>query len=100
MLAFDIHEVSLLTILYPEGFDCVTGRSDMICDICAICGKLIVIRAMYVMWAGRHYVMGRKAIMLWAGRSAWVGPEGLPSRDGSPLRLMGRKVRAWKGVCA
>ena len=24
------HEVSLLTILYPEGFDCVTGRSDMV----------------------------------------------------------------------
>ena len=63
--------MSLLTILYPEGFDCVTGRSDMICDICAICDKLIVIRAMYV--------MGRKAIMLWAGRRLCYGPEGVVS---------------------
>ena len=52
--------MSLLTILYPEGFDCVTGRSDMICDMYAICGMLYVICAMYV--------MGRKAIILWAGR--------------------------------
>ena len=49
--------MSLLTILYPEGFDCVTGRSDMICDMYAICGKLIVICAMYDMWAGRQSVM-------------------------------------------
>ena len=66
--------MSLLTILYPEGFDCVTGRSDMICDIC---DKIFVMRAMYV-------YMGRKAIMLWAGRGCVVD----------------RKVRAWKGVCA
>ena len=57
MLAFDIYEVSLLTILYPEGFDCVTGRSDMICDICAICDKLIVICAMY-----DKFNVGRKAL--------------------------------------
>ena len=67
MLAFDIREVSLLTILYPEGFDCVTGRSDMICDICAICDKIIVMRAMYV------YV-GRKALC--------YGPEGDMMCDG------------------
>ena len=54
--------MSLLTIPYPEGFDCVTGRSDMICDICAICDKIIVMRAMYV------YV-GRKALC--------YGPEGV-----------------------
>ena len=68
--------MSLLTILYPEGFDCMTGRSDMICDICAICDKLIVMRAMYV-YVGRKaicygpegdYVMGRKALC--------YGPEG------------------------
>ena len=47
LLAFSIYEVSLLTILYPEGFDCVTGRSDMICDMYAICGMLYVICAMY-----------------------------------------------------
>ena len=35
--------MSLLTILYPEGFDCVTGRSDMLCDMYAISGKLSVI---------------------------------------------------------
>ena len=83
LLAFSFYEVSLLTILYPEGFDCMTGRSDMLCDMYAICGKLIVICAMYDMWAGRQYVMGRKAIMLWAGRRC--------NED--------RKVRAWKGVC-
>jgi len=92
--------VSLLTILYPEGFDCVTGRSDMLCDMYAICGKLIVICVMYAMWAGRRLCYGPEGVVLWAGRSAWVGPEGLPSRDGSPLRHMDRKVRAWKGVCA
>ena len=61
--------MSLLTILYPEGFDYVTGRSDMICNMYVICGKLFVICAMYVMgrkaiilWAGRQYVMGQKAI--------------------------------------
>ena len=43
LLAFSIFEVSLLTILYPEGFDCVTGRSIMLCDMYAICGKLSVI---------------------------------------------------------
>ena len=51
----------------------------MICDICAICDKIIVMRAMYVMWAGRHYVKGRKAIMLWAGRRLCYGPEGVVS---------------------
>ena len=65
--------MSLLTILYPEGFDCVTGRSDMICDIC---DKIFVMRAMYV-YVGRKaicygpegdYVIGRKALC--------CGPEG------------------------
>ena len=79
MLSSSVREVSLLTILYPEGFDCVTGRSDMLCDMYAICGKLIVICAMYDMWAGRQYVMGRKAIMLWAGRQLCYGPEGIVS---------------------
>ena len=65
--------MSLLTTLYPEGFDFVTGRSDMICDMYAICGNLFVM-----------HVIGRKTIMLWAGR-----------RDNED-----RKVRAWKGVCA
>ena len=66
MLSSSVREVSLLTILYPEGFDCVTGRSDMICDMYAICGKLFVMCAMYV--------MGRKAIC--------YGPEGDMMCDG------------------
>ena len=69
LASFSIYEVSLLTTLYPEGFDCMTGRSDMICDMYAICGKLIVMCA-YVWYVGRKaicygpegdYVMGRKA---------------------------------------
>ena len=72
--------MSLLTILYPEGFDCVTERSDMICDICAICDKLIVISAMYVMWAGRHYVMGRKACDV--DRKVGVGRTGRFTQQG------------------
>ena len=59
--------MSLLTIPYPEGFDCVTRRSDMICDICAICNKLIVIRAMYV---------GRKALCYVGRKALCYGPEG------------------------
>ena len=39
----------------PGRVDCVTGRSDMICDMYDICGKLFVICSMYVMWAGRRY---------------------------------------------
>ena len=50
----------------PGRVDCVTGRSDMICDMYAICGKLFVMCAMCV--------MGRKAIILWAGRHyVWAG---------------------------
>ena len=89
MLAFDIHEVSLLTILYPEGFDCVTGRSDMICDMYAISGKLFVICATYVMgrkaiilWAGRQYVMGRKAICCVMDRKVGVGRTGRFTQQG------------------
>ena len=37
-----------------------------------------------MLWAGRR--------VFWTVRLAWVGPEGLPSRDGSPLRHMDRKV--------
>ena len=69
LLAFSIYEVSLLTILYPEGFDCVTGRSDMLCDMYAICGKLIVICAMYDMWAGRRLCYGPEGVVMRTGRS-------------------------------
>ena len=81
--------MSLLTILYPEGFDCVTGRSDMICDMYAICGKLFVMCAMYVMgrkaiilWAGRQYVMGRKAICCVMDRKVGVGRTGRFTQQG------------------
>ena len=80
--------MSLLTILYPEGFDCVTGRSDMICDMYAICGMLYVICAMYDMWAGRQDVMGRKAIMLWAGRRC---------NEGQKVRAGGRMCVRYTG---
>ena len=53
-----------------------------------------------MLWAGRRICYGPEGVVLWTVRLAWVGPEGLPSRDGSPLRHMDRKVRAWKGVCA
>ena len=108
LLAFSFYEVSLLTILYPEGFDCVTGRSDMICDMYAICGKLFVICAMYVMgrkaiilWAGRQYVMGRKAICCVMDRKVGVGRTGRFTQQGrkSP-ETHGPEGRAWKGVCA
>ena len=62
------YEVSLLTILYPEGFDCVTGRSDMICDRYAICGELFVICVLCMSWAGRRLYYGPEGNMLWAGR--------------------------------
>ena len=55
--------MSLLTTLYPEEFDCVTGRSIMLCDMYAICGKLFVICELCklcgpegnMLWAGRRY---------------------------------------------
>ena len=51
-----------------------------------------------MLWAGRRICYGPEGVVMWTVRLAWVGPEGLPSRDGSPLRHMDRKVRAWKGV--
>ncbi|CAI9303033.1 unnamed protein product [Lactuca saligna] len=75
LLTFRIREVSLLTILYPEGFDCVTGRSDMICVISAINGKVIAMRAMINVLCV-VYVYGPEDKMLWAGRRKCYGPEG------------------------
>ena len=67
--------MSLLTTLYPEGFDFVTGRSDMICDMYAICGKLFVICELCML-------CGPEGNMLWAGRRLCYGPEGVVLRTG------------------
>ena len=53
-----------------------------------------------MLWVGRHICYGPEGVVMWTIRLMQVGPEGLPSWDGSPLRHMDRKVRAWKGVCA
>jgi len=51
--------VSLLTILYPEGLDCVTGRSSMLCVmIYAMNGKLAATCDIHAyIWAGRQGIM-------------------------------------------
>ena len=51
--------MSLLTIPHPEGFDCVTGRSSMLCVMLyAINGKLAATRDIHAyIWAGRQGIM-------------------------------------------
>ena len=51
-------------------------------DMYAICGKLSVICAMYDMWAGRQYVMGRKAICCVMDRKVGVGRTGRFTQQG------------------
>ena len=52
-------EVSLLTIPHPEGFDCVTEGSSMLCVMLyAINGNLVATRDMHAyIWAGRPGIM-------------------------------------------
>ena len=44
-----------------------------------------------MLWAGRRICYGSEGVVMWTVRLAWVGPEGLPSRDRSPLRHMDQK---------
>ena len=51
--------MSLLTIPHPEGFDCVTEGSSMLCVMLyAINGNLVATRDMHAyIWAGRQGIM-------------------------------------------
>ena len=63
--SFHYHEVSLLAILHPKGFDCETGRSNMICVIYAINRKVVAMHDMYV-------YTGRKATCYVTERSGMI----------------------------
>ena len=108
--SFHYHEVSLLTILHPEGFDCETGRSNMICVIYAINRKVVAMHDMYV-YTGRKaicYVTERSGMMydicamcarlnvlcvvnVMGRKAICYGPEGNMLRAGRQY-VMGRKA--------